>query len=209
MSKLRLLDLFCCAGGAGEGYKLAGFDVVGVDIKPQKNNPHTFILGDALEYCINNYQHFDAIHASPPCQQYSSSTRQWRKLGYQYDDLISKTREVLQKTGKLYVIENVPNSPLINPILLNGSVFNLKVHRPRLFETNFYLPQPHVPKVKPVKMGRKVQEGEVIQPVGNFIGVDYARKVMEISWMTGKELSQAIPPAYTKWIGQFIIKNLN
>jgi 23S rRNA G2069 N7-methylase RlmK/C1962 C5-methylase RlmI len=104
----RLLDLFCCAGGAGEGYRRAGFDVTGVDIKPQKNNPHTFIMADALEYCAAHGDEYDAIHASPPCQAYSMSAQTQRNAGKVYPDLLAATRCALQNTGKPWVIENVP-----------------------------------------------------------------------------------------------------
>lgn len=200
--KPKCLDLFCCAGGAGEGYKLAGFDVTGVDIVEQPKNPHRFILGDALEYAKKHGHEYDFIHASPPCQAYTKAGKQWRKEGKEYPDLIAETRKVLQELGKPYVIENVPDSPLIDPIKLNGSFFGIKVHRLRLFETNFELPQPEFEHIQPVKMGRPVKEGDVIQPVGHFSGVPYARKEMELPWMGQKELAQAIPPVYTKWIAE-------
>ena len=205
---MRILDLFCGAGGAGEGYRLAGFDVTGVDIMPQKNNPHTFVQGDAIEYAVAHGHMFDAIHASPPCQAYSKASNQWRIAGKEYPDMIGDVRKVLQDLGKPYIIENVPDSPLIDPIILNGSTFGLLVHRPRLFETSFDVPQPDVPYRKPVKMGRPVSEGEVIQPVGHFSGVPYARRQMKIDWMTGRELAQAIPPAYTMWVSSFLLQHL-
>ena len=157
--KPKLLDLFCGAGGAGEGYRLSGFDVTGVDIRRQPRNPHRFNLGDAIEYLKENGHKYDAIHASPPCQAFSKSTKQWRKQGREYPDLIQITRDALIRCGKPWVIENVPGSPLINPILLNGSVFGIKIHRPRLFESSFFIPQPEVPKMHPIKMGRPVKDG--------------------------------------------------
>ena len=105
----------------------------------------------------------------------------------------------------LYIIENVPGSPLIDPIFLNGYMFGLLVHRPRYFECNFYVRQPEIIKPpKPVKMGRPVKEGDIIQPVGHFSNVEYARKQMQIDWMSVKELAQAIPPAYTRYVGGFM-----
>lgn len=206
---MKLLDLYCKAGGAGYGYYLAGFEVVGVDIEPQPHFPFEFHQSDAIEYLKEHWMEFDAIHASPPCQEYSKSATQWRKEGRMYPDLVGITRDELLKTGKPYIIENVPGSPLINPIILNGSVFNLLVHRPRLFETNFPINQLFIPKTKkPVKMGRPVKEGDIIQPVGHFSGVAYARKQMEISWMNVHELAQAIPPAYTKFIGEILMDYL-
>jgi DNA (cytosine-5)-methyltransferase 1 len=200
MSKPKLLDLFCCAGGAGEGYRLAGFDVTGVDIVPQPKNPHRFVLADALVYLRGHGNEYDFIHASPPCQAYSRATNQWRLEGREYPDLVAETREILKEVGRPWVIENVPGSPLINPIFLNGSFFGIPIHRPRLFETSFPIEQPIVPPSKPVKMGRAVKEGDILQPVGHFIGVGYARKHMGLPWMGQNELAQAIPPKYTEWI---------
>lgn len=203
---MRILDLFCCAGGAGMGYFLSGFEVVGIDNKEQKHYPFEFILSDAFEYLEKNYMFFDAFHASPPCQLYSKSTKQWKMMGKEYPDLIARCRNLLTEIGKPYIIENVPDSPLINPIILNGSVFGLLVHRKRLFECNFFVEQPIIPKTKrPVKMGRPVKEGDIIQPVGHFSGIEYAKKQMEIDWMNTSELAQAIPPAYTKYISKFLI----
>lgn len=203
---VRCLDLFCCAGGAGEGYRQAGFDVTGVDIVEQPKNPHRFILSDALEYVRLHGHEYDFIHASPPCQAYTKAGKQWRKEGRQYADLIADTRKALKRTGKPWVIENVPGAPLVNPVILNGSVFGIRVHRPRLFESSFAIEQPDIPPSKPVKMGRPIVEGDIVQPVGHFSGVEYARKEMGLPWMGQKELAQAIPPAYTRWIAeQFLL----
>lgn len=205
---MRCLDLFCGAGGAGEGYSLAGFDVTGIDIVPQPKNPHKFILSDAILYLLEHGHEYDFIHASPPCQAYTKACKQWRKSGVEYPDLIAETRNALKKVGKPWVIENVPDSPLINPILLNGSVFGINVHRPRLFEASFPLPQPMVKKMSPVKMGRPIKEGDIVQPVGHFSGVRYAAKEMGLEWMGQKELAQAIPPVYTKWIANEFLRSL-
>lgn len=204
------LDLYCCSGGAGEGCWLAGFDILGVDIEPQPRNPHPFVMGDALEYLRENGHRYDLIHASPPCQAYSRSTKQWKKEGREYVDLISRTRDALIEIGKPWVIENVPGSPLLSPIFLNGSVFGMRVHRPRYFESSFPLPQPDVPPMKPMKMGRPVREGDIVQPVGHFSGVRYVAKEMGCEWMNRDGLSQAIPPAYTRWIAeQFLLQKPN
>lgn len=203
---IKCLDLFCCAGGAGEGYRMAGFDVTGVDIVEQPKNPHRFILGDAIEYLLAHGHEYDFIHASPPCQQYTKAAKQWRKSGKKYVDLIEPTRKALIGIGKPWVIENVPDAPLIDPVFLNGSYFGIKIHRPRYFEASFELPQPNVPPSKPVKMGRPIKEGDVLQPVGHFSGVKYAQKEMGIPWMGQKELAQAIPPVYTEWIAEQWLK---
>jgi DNA (cytosine-5)-methyltransferase 1 len=200
--KIKCLDLFCCAGGAGEGYRLAGFDVTGVDITSQPKNPHKFLLADAIKYLLEHGKEYDFIHASPPCQAYTKAGKQWRKEGREYPDLIEATRAALQKTGKPWVIENVPGAPLRNPVMLNGSAFGIRVHRPRLFESSFHMPQLDVPQMKPVKMGRPVKEGDIVQPVGHFSGVRYAAREMGLLWMGQKELAQAIPPLYTKWIAE-------
>src|SRR5690349_11385406 len=110
-TKLRLLDLYCCAGGASFGYENAGFDVVGVDIAPQPKYKGEFIQDDAISYLLNNWQNFDAVHASPPCQAYSTSSMQFRLKGKTYPDLISPVREAILATGLPYIIENVPGSP--------------------------------------------------------------------------------------------------
>lgn len=210
MKKLKCLDLCCKAGGTSMGYYRAGMDVVGVDIEPQRHYPFRFYQEDGLKFLEKNYGDFDLISASPPCQRYSKSTKQWRKEGKDYPDLILAFRQALIKSGKPYVIENVPGAPLISPIFLNGAMFGLFVHRPRFFECNFLVTQPIMPIApKPVKMGRQVKEGEYIQPVGHFSNVSYAKKQMEIDWMVGEELAQAIPPAYTRYIAGEWIKSIN
>jgi DNA (cytosine-5)-methyltransferase 1 len=203
---MKIADLCCKAGGTSMGYHLAGFDVVGVDIEPQPHYPFEFFCEDGLRFICERAHEFDLISVSPPCQKYSKSTKQWVKGGREYPDLISVFRDALRKTGKPYVIENVPGAPLVNPIFLNGAMFGLFVHRPRYFECKFAVEQPFMPVVpKPVKMGRPVKEGDYIQPVGHFSGAAYARRQMQIDWMTVGELAQAIPPAYTKYIGsQFL-----
>jgi len=210
VNQIKALDLCCGAGGTSMGYYLAGFHVVGVDIEYQHSYPFEFYCEDGLAFLLRCGEEFDFISVSPPCQKYSKSAKQWRKQGKEYPDLISPFREILKKIGKPYVIENVPGAPLINPIFLNGAMFGLLVHRPRYFECSFPVEQPIMPVVKsPIKMGRSVKEGDIIQPVGHFAGVEYARKQMRISWMSGKELSQAIPPAYTQYIAnQYLERSL-
>jgi DNA (cytosine-5)-methyltransferase 1 len=208
--KPRLLDLFCKAGGATRGYQLAGFYVIGVDIEPQ---PHyigdEFHQAGALEYLAAHGHEFDVIHASPPCQEYTKAAQQWRADGKEYADLIAPTREALKAIGKPYVIEHVPGAPLVNPVILNGAMFGLLVHRVRLFECSFEFPFFLLPQLpRPVKMGRAVVEGDVIQPVGHFSGADYARRQMGIDWMNKAELAQAIPPAYTEYIGNQLMNVL-
>jgi DNA (cytosine-5)-methyltransferase 1 len=221
----KLLDLFCKAGGCTKGYQQAGFYVVGVDIEHQPRYcGDDFILGDALVIldCLlkgekiqgkggqwYSLDDFDAIHASPPCQKYSESAKQWRSAGKEYPDLIAPIRKLLQKIGKPYIIENVKGSPLIDPTILNGAMFGLLINRERWFECNPKLPFFLIPpNGKPVKMGRPVKDGDIIQPVGHFSNVPYARRQMGIDWMTQAELAQAIPPAYTEYIGKRILELL-
>ena len=203
---MRLLDLFSGAGGCAMGYYRAGFDeIVGVDIKPQKNYPFAFVLGDALEYVAYHGHEFDAIHASPPCQKYSKA----RNLrGNTHPDLVAPVRELLKATGKPYVIENVQGAPLINPVTLVGSMFGLMTMRPRLFECSFPVPFVLAPpaQAKHAKMGRPPKEGEYVHVVGHMSNVPYCREAMGIDWMTVGELAQAIPPAYTQWIGERLIE---
>jgi DNA (cytosine-5)-methyltransferase 1 len=208
---MRLLDLYCCAGGCSVGYIRAGFDdVVGVDILPQPKYPYEFHQADAISYLLDHYGEFDAIHASPPCQHYSQSTRTWKSVGREYPDLISATRETLVECGKPWIMENVPGAPLERPVLLCGQMFGLPLYRHRLFETSFSLEQPHHPKhVAPqVKMGRKPKLGEYVQAVGHFSGVPDVQAAMEIAWMGQKELAQAIPPAYTQYVGEALLRLL-
>ena len=201
-----LLDLFCGAGGASMGYHRAGFKVVGVDIDPQPKYPFKFYQADALGFPVDG---FDAVHASPPCQAFSRAGQQWRKTGKDYPDLLIPTRTKLKDSGKPYVIENVPGAPLINPVVLNGAFFGLKVRRVRLFECSFDIPFFLLPDdaPPPFRMGRPVREGlEAITPVGHFSNVPYAQQEMEIGWMGQKELAQAIPPAYTEFIGRYLMQ---
>lgn len=148
MQKLKILDLFCKAGGAAKGYADAGFEVVGVDIVPQPNYPYKFIQMDAIEFLKTvDLSEFDAIHASPPCQKHTKaqSLAKGRNNGKyrEHFDFIPQTREILQKIGKPYIIENVEGAPLINPISLYGSQFkNLYTQRRRLFESNIPLKTP-------------------------------------------------------------------
>ncbi len=211
-SRPRLLDLFCGAGGAAMGYHRAGFDVVGVDIKHQPHYPFRFVEGDALavtESLVCDHEpYFDAIHASPPCQAYTKA----RKLqGNDHADLIGSTRELLEATGLPYVIENVKGAPLIDPIMLEGQMFDgLNVHRPRLFETNWPLDVPvlRAPPPRQTKMGRPPVPGEAIQVVGHFSDVPAGGRAMGIDWMTQGELAQAIPPAYTEFIGRQLLAHI-
>jgi DNA (cytosine-5)-methyltransferase 1 len=192
-----LLDLFCGAGGAAMGYHRAGFQVVGVDKISQYNYPFEFHKADALSFPLDG---FDAIHASPPCQAYTQAQ------SYNYHpDLVGPVRDRLVKTEIPWVIENVVGAPLHDPIMLCGAMFpGLRVYRHRLFESNFEISIPEHPwhKYPQTKMGRPPKENEFMHIVGHWSGVEQGRKAMGIDWMTGAEMTQAIPPVYTEYIGR-------
>jgi DNA (cytosine-5)-methyltransferase 1 len=197
--RLVALDLCCKAGGAGMGYWLAGFDVVGVDIEPQKRYPFRFIQADALTFPLSG---FDLIHASPVCKDYSATAV---LNDATHPRQIEAFRDRLAASGVPYVIENVPGAPLRFPVMLCGAMFaGLRVYRHRLFEASFRIPAPPEPEHRwPLaKMGRPVRPGEFMQPVGHFSDVAAARAAMQIPWMVRDELAQAIPPDYTLHVGR-------
>lgn len=210
MDRPRLLDLFCGAGGAGEGYRRAGFDVTGVDIKPMPNNPHRFIQADALEYVAKHGHEYDAIHASPPCQGYSRMRHlPWLK-GREYPLLIDPVRDVLNDTGRPWVIENVADAPLLNGVVLCGTMFGLKVYRHRKFESNvMILAPPHMRHREVIGSGRLLNDRA--QPNENgwvtHLGKspEASAAAMGIDWMNGNEIAQAIPPAFTEYIGRQLL----
>lgn len=203
-TKPRLLDLFCGAGGASAGYWQAGFDVTGVDIRPQPRYPFQFVQADALEYIERpDFRSFDVIHASPPCQRYSTMTKRWGRED-EHVDLIAQLRAYLMFSDAPAVIENVPGSPLRKPIMLCGSMFGLGVRRHRMFESNVPLGQP---KCDHAGQGRVVgvyghSGGSSKRDGLSFGGVQSWREAMQIDWMTRDELAQSIPPAYTRFIGE-------
>jgi DNA (cytosine-5)-methyltransferase 1 len=209
MTRPRLLDLFCCAGGAGMGYHRAGFEVVGIDIDPQPHYPFELHQGDALKYLLEHHHEFDAFHASPPCQAWTLAQR---IQGNEHPDFVTATRSAFELIGKPWVIENVEGAPLRSPITVCGASFpGLRVYRHRLFESNVPLTAPpHRAHTAPIrKMGRRPEPGEFMHVVGNFSGAALAREAMGIDWMTRDELREAIPPAYTEHIGRQLIDHLN
>lgn len=199
-----LLDAFCGAGGAGMGYWQAGFDVTGVDIAPQPRYPFDFHQGDAIEFIEAHGHKFDAIHASPVCKHYSACSVLNNTT---HPDQIADTRSALMSTNKIWVIENVPGAPLHNPMELCGCMFGIRTYRPRLFESSAQIMQPmhEVHKAKLAKMGRPVKPHEYMHIVGNYSNAQLAREIMGITWMSREELSQAIPPRYTEYIGRFLL----
>jgi DNA (cytosine-5)-methyltransferase 1 len=198
------------------GYHRAGFDVVGVDIAPQPRYPFEFHQGDALEYLAEHGASFDAIHASPPCQRYSDLAKR-NGNGDSWPDLVDPTREALEATGRPWVIENVEGAPLHDPVVLCGTQFpGLRVIRHRLFEASSSVVIPELPhgrhplvftldKRKP-HYGRLDQNTAfVMVNGGGNCSVANKRDAMGIDWMTGHELNEAIPPAYTQHVGRALL----
>lgn len=206
---MRLLDLFCGAGGASMGYSLAGFDVTGVDIKPQPRYPFKFRQGDWSDFCLDE---FDAIHASPPCQGYSQTRHLPNCKGGKR--LISEVRNALDRSNKPYVIENVAGArgSMINYIRLRGNMFELQVKRDRLFETNFFVPQPDLaPELRAARSHRgnsRLVPGGIVTVAGNIFTLEEASIAMGIDWMNRKEIAQSIPPSYTQWVGGHLMNHL-
>lgn len=197
------------------GYHRAGFEVVGVDYHPQPRYPFRFIQADALCYAIAFGGRFNVIHASPPCQKYSKASHIHAYLIPTYKDMIPLTRKVLKFIGKPYIIENVPSAPLIDPIRLQGNLFDLKVIRERLFETTFIIEQPEIPPLPPGTTTNSYRgyssftNGATHITVGghNYCFKD-GKTAMGIDWMKQPELNQAIPPVYTEWLGKEAIIQL-
>jgi DNA (cytosine-5)-methyltransferase 1 len=229
VTRPRLLDLYCGAGGAAMGYHRAGFEVVGVDIVDQPRYPFEFHQADAMTFSLEG---FEAIHASPPCHLYSTVGKQSaKKLGTVYPDLVDPTRERLIATGAPWVIENVVGAPLRNAVTLCGSWFGLDIRRHRLFETGGFdlllVPpcshQWQTPRfrtldkrrTKAVSVVAVYGTGAHTAPLSSVVGVhghvnytgerELREKAMDINWMSPYELTQAIPPAYTEWIGRQLL----
>lgn len=214
-----LLDLYCGAGGAGSGYARAGFNVVGVDVKEQPNYQFAFIRAVAIEYLLRIYRgeapYPDAIHASPPCQRYSNMTK---RNGHQdsHPDLIADTRELLRLLEVPYVIENVPGAPLRDPITLCGSTFRRQLRRHRLFESNVPLidngPCLHHLLPRNIRIMNRGWKKTRFVPVYGSGGCKARKRwqdVMGIDWTNvTKELTEAIPPYYTEYIGRQLLKHV-
>ena len=216
VARPRLLDLFCCAGGAAVGYHRAGFDVVGVDVDEQPNYPFAFCRKDALTLDDRFLKSFDAIHASPPCQAYSDLAAR-NGNAHAWPRLIEPVRELLRSTGKPYVIENVEGAPLIDHIVLCGTMFDgLRVLRHRLFETNFFIlapphgkhPKVHTHDKRKSHYGKTCEWRDYVQVTGGGnCTVAAAKDAMGIDWMTKRELNEAIPPAYAEFVGSVMIQH--
>ena len=224
MSKPILLDLFCGAGGAAKGYADAGFEVIGVDLEDHPDFPYEFHQGEALQTLYEAIalggvfagRRISAVHASPPCQAYSNMTPDKSK----HPQLVEPIRELLQVLELMdvpWVIENVQQAPLIDPVKLCGSMFpndGLRVRRHRLFETSFTV---HELKCNHKRQGQVVgvygshwDSREFLRPDGTRRGakassLEDARDAMGIDWMVWEDLKESIPPAYTRWIGRHLM----
>lgn len=213
--KPRLLDLFCKAGGTSVGYHRAGFEVVGVDIESQPHYPFEFHQADAFTYPFEGY---DAYHASPQCKRYCQAIACRPGYRNKYEDQIALIRPRLIATGKPYVIENVPWAKhlLRNPVMLCGTMFGLKVKRHRYFESNvdlgLFLPAGCACTGKAGYTNADkgfssfARGAKLISVAGHNFCVDDARIAMGMPWATQAELSQAIPPAYTEYIGGYLMR---
>jgi DNA (cytosine-5)-methyltransferase 1 len=219
---MKLLDLFCGVGGASVGYAQAGFEVHGVDLKHGKRYPFIYLKADVLDILKDNafINQFDVIHASPPCQTHSITKHLRNAQGGSTSklDLIPETRAALIASGKPYVIENVVGSPLIDPIQLCGSSFDLKVRRHRLFESNMDLKGSicnHKNQGKPIGVygsmgdqpqglnkanGKYVYGGQVARTIQE------AQNAMGMNWGIWSEIKEAIPPAFTKYLGHQLLR---
>ena len=210
--KPRLLDLFCGAGGAAMGYARAGFEVVGVDIKPQPHYPFQFVQANALSvlgFLAEMGAPFDAIHASPPCQ-FGTAYRRRPNHVKDSPNLSPQTRELLRASGLPYVIENnwTNRAHLLNPIRLCGSSFALDVQRHRAFESNVPLLSKRcyhdwqTPRFPPATNRTNLRR---TVEVGAWRTAHLSPDAMGIDWMTNDEISEAIPPAYTEFIGRQLL----
>lgn len=205
---MRILDLFCGAGGAAMGYHRAFPDaeIVGVDIAAQPNYPFTFVQRDAFWFLLGNLN-FDLIHASPPCQGYTTMSN---RHGSSSPQLIAKVRDRLIATGVPYVIENVCGARrhMRSPLMLHGGMFGLSLYRPRLFESNQLLmaPTPQSPPKDAAAIYGRREDRRLLWTRADgtelrAASLDEARSAMEMPWADWTGVREAVPPAYTEWIG--------
>lgn len=205
---LTVLDACCCAGGAAMGWYLAGWDVVGVDVVDQPRYPFPLIVGDAIEYIRAHGHEYDMVHASWPCQHSAAITRGTnRRLGKKYPDLYGPGRAAQIATGRPYMIENPDARP---DVVLCGTQFGLPILRHRKFEAGGWFPLalPHTPHRGRVRGHRhgKHYDGPYVAAYGRGGGkatVPEMQAAMQITWTDVRhELTEAIPPAYTQFLGE-------
>lgn len=212
---MKVLDLFCGAGGASMGiYKAGACEIWGIDIEEQLQYPFWFIQADVFKLTVEFIQGFDFVWASPPCQAYSYAAHRWRNSGKTWPDLVGDTRKLLEAARVPYCIENVAGAPIRKDLMLCGEMFGLKVIRHRYFErSGFFVAQPDH-----IKHRGMVKDGHYVTVAGN--GGDYAghnfcklndlpestqlktwQYAMGIDWITNKKtLREAVPPAYSEYI---------
>lgn len=208
---MRVLDLFCCCGGAALGLHQAGLSTLGVDIRNNHEYPSEFLNTDIFKLPPDIFKEFDLIWASPPCQQFSVSSRRWVNVGYEFDgDMIDATRQLLLDTGKPFVIENVVGAPIRKDLRLCGEMFGLRVVRHRIFEIHGFsvMQPPHVKHRPPIDHNHSWY----VNMTGHG-GQSYSFKLedwqraIDIYHITRKEhLTQAVPPAYSKYIGEWFLR---
>ena len=220
MSRPLLLDAFSCAGGASKGYHDAGFEVIGLDIEAQPHYPYELVRGDAIKLLGDRrfMAQFDAAHASPPCRDHTPLTSVAGLDGSGW--LLAAVRKKLQGLDIPWVIENVPGAPMpaqdtldgSHGVMLCGSMFGLgtaeyKLKRHRLFEPSCPVPQPpdRCSSDPRWTIGVYGKATRARGTTGPSLGMAEGEAAMGISWMTGDELSQAIPPAYTRYVGEFLL----
>jgi len=221
----KLLYLYCCQGGGAMGYHRAGFDVTGVDIEPQPRFPFEFIQADALEFLASaDLSPFAAIHASPPCQKFTQMSARWRGKGGitdQHIDLLTPTLAALAGLSVPWVVENVVGAKrILQPTLaLHGGMFGLGIHRPRLFRSNCLILAPKAPRTaEPIGVYGTAPDGRRLwtRQNGNMTGkrsiiraaksVEEARELMGMPWADWHGCKEAIPPAYTEFIGRQLME---
>jgi DNA (cytosine-5)-methyltransferase 1 len=211
---MRLLDVCCGAGGCSVGYARAGFDVTGVDIEPHPDYPFHLTVADCMDVLADTVflAGFQVVHASFPCQGYTTMSNRYRGRGGAADEwpkLIAPGRDLLEAWGGVYVVENVPGAraEMRNPILLHGGMFGLQVDRPRLFESNAPLMAYTAPAVQnPVGVYGKLDGRRLWTRVDGSEQraaktLEQAQTAMGIPWMQWDDLTEAVPPAYTEFIG--------
>lgn len=214
----KLLDLFCGAGGCSVGYHRAGFDVTGVDILPHPDYPYDLIVGDAMAVLEDMafLDQFDAVHASPPCPRYSTIT----PVSYRdtHPDHLEKARDILSAWGGTYVLENVPGAPMPEGVMFCGQAMGLSnIRRHRMFESNLLIMSPGCACDHRTVYGVYGDHGDltpVVRPDGSSRGnkardVAHAQQILGIEWMTKwDDLADAIPPAYTEYVGGQLIDQI-
>lgn len=208
------------------GLHRAGFDVTGVDIKPQPRYPFRFVQADALRPPFD-LSGFDFIWASPPCERYTVVWRGQEEKRERYPDLVAPTRTMIADSGTVTVIENVPGAPLRPDIVLTGAQFDLDIVRNRVFEIHgftapFQLTPQHNGTVSNGDLACVAGHGAnnawnvrrkrgpctkwrdlPADLRGRLLNRNNAagwREAMGIDWMTRDELRKAVPPAYSEFI---------